>query len=230
MQESHQSGRIHGYEAKSRACISGSDAIARNWLQKSVDTASGRQELCILGRLILRLDPARRQCHWYWRHADSVAPTKMRLQPDLLAPLFDPTVLALFGDRLLQRSDTYDRLQMPSMVACRQAMKAFLAENPELSFWQQDWCRVLSACQPHILAMAQRARLDPHEGLCPALYSLVWRHEELFLDVGDNVPRLSPLLAVILAIGHELDTSNGALRALKILICNLPDCGPATWR
>ncbi len=201
-----------------------------HWLQQSVDPVRGRRELCILRRLVLRLDPVTRQCAWYWRRADSGQPERMRQQPDLLAPLLDPSVLALFGNRLLQDSGNYDRLRMPTMQACQEVMEAHLCADPELANWQQDWHRALSACQPRVLALAQHACLDARDGISPALYKLVWRYEELFLDVGENAPQLSPLLAIVLATGRELEVSNGALQALRTMVCELPGCGPASWR
>ena len=213
-----------------RITCAGESPAARHWLEHSIDPVTGRRELCILHRLILRLDPASRECAWYWRHADTGQPKRIRQQPDLRAPLLDPTVLALFGNRLLQESGTYDRLRMPTIRTCQEVMKAHLCAAPELANWQEDWHGALSDCQPRVLTLAQSTRLDPRDGLSPELYNRVWRHEELFLDVGGNAPQLSSLLAIMLASGRELETSNGALRALRSMVCELPGCGPATWR
>ena len=206
------------------------DGAEHPWLRKLIDPDTGCWELSILGRLVLRLDPASRRCAWLWRHADSGEPREMRLQPDLLEPVLDPTVMALFGERLLQRAGAHERLNMPTMAACRQAMQARLSEDPQWRTWQQDWRQALYVCQPQVLTGAERTLLGPGDGLCPARYTLIWRHLERFVDVGRNAPRLSPLLALVLASGRELAAPDDALQMLRSKINELPGCGPATWR
>lgn len=213
-----------------RAAHGDRDPAAKYWLHKSVDPVTDRLELCILGRLVLRLDPDPCHCAWYWRNNESGNLNRMSLQPNLLAPMSDPMVLALFGDWLLQRTDAYDRLQMPTMADCRRAMKSHLRENPELRDWQQEWHQALCGCQPGVLTYSEHACLDLRDGLPPALYSLVWRHEASFKDVSDNAPQLVPLLALVMASGSGLGSSHETLRNLRSLVCDLPACGAANWR
>ena len=222
--------RHHRDVPMGRASCDLGDGTEHPWLRKSIDPDTGCREFSMFGRLVLRLDPASCRCAWFWRDDESREPREMRLQPDLLAPLFDPTVMALFGDRLIQRSGDYERLKMPTMAACRQAMQIHIQRDPRLKSWQQDWHRTLSASQARVLTLAERARLDPRDGLSPALYELVWGHERLFLDLVNNAPQLCPLLAQMLASGRVAAGGNGILYEIRSVICELPDCRPATWR
>lgn len=202
----------------------------RHWLRQSVDSVTGYRELSVLDRLTLCLDPRSYRCTWYWRQSGADQAYPMRLQPDLLAPLLDPTVMALFGDLLLQRSATYDRLRMPTMVACRNALQAHLSEAPLMRAWKREWYRALLASQPQILQLSEQTRLDPCAALSPALYALVWRHEQLFLDVFRHEQKLCPLLGLLLASGWTIEKNSDVLKSLRTTICGLPGCGPATWR
>ncbi|MGY6588402.1 MAG: hypothetical protein ACXIUB_08960 [Wenzhouxiangella sp.] len=153
----------------------------------------------------------------------------MSQQPDLLAPLHAPSVLALLGECELRRGGDFDRLNMPTMAACRKAMETRLQQDPRFADWQAVWQRALSDCQPEVFGLARQAVFAAADRLPPSLYAMVWRHEASFRDVDANAPRLVPLLAIAIAYGWRPD-SHRTLESLKQSILDLPYCKPATWR
>ena len=206
----------------------GQDAPA--WLQVSGSQTTGHWSLLLLDRLELRLDADERACTWYWYRQGSNHAEPLSWEPDLLAPLDDPSVLAIFGDQWLKQYSTHDRLDMPGMEECRATMQARVSEDSQFAGWQREWCRVLSACQPGVLDLACRSRLATDDELELSLYSIVWRHDASFRDVALNAPRLLSMLAILVESGWQPPQSGNVLKAMREVVCSLASCGPATWR
>lgn len=200
------------------------------WLQSSGPCSNGEHLLCIVERLELRLEHTEQRCAWYWRSSPTDIPRPMRQQPDLLAPLADPDVLALLGDQLLKQSPDHDPHDMPTMASCREAMQAHLDREPAFTDWQADWQHALSIFDSELFDLACQASLTPGRALSAQLYTCVWQHRAAFRDVASNAPGLMPLLALALADNWQPSTPRSALKDLRRRVCELPACGPATWR